>query len=75
MPRQLTDRGIRLNNIAAYLTPALTLLDELNDALGPPFVHSIARTTLSLLTLLQVRVVEAKYPVNSQFLESEAEQG
>ncbi|KAJ7812614.1 hypothetical protein B0H14DRAFT_2605609 [Mycena olivaceomarginata] len=48
--RSLTD--IQLDNIRTCLAPALTLLNELNDAFDPPFVQSIANTILSLVNVL-----------------------
>jgi hypothetical protein len=56
MPRQNTSTAAdtRLSNITAYLTPALTLLDELNDAFGSSFLQPILKTTLSLITAAQV---------------------
>jgi hypothetical protein len=36
MPHQPTVTDIRFNTIIACLTPAVTLLNELNDASGPP---------------------------------------
>ncbi|KAJ7887263.1 hypothetical protein B0H14DRAFT_3725032 [Mycena olivaceomarginata] len=53
MPRQSTVTGIRLNNIKGCLTPALTLLQELNDAFGPPFIQPIANTIESLIDMVQ----------------------
>ncbi|KAJ7810219.1 hypothetical protein B0H14DRAFT_2607507 [Mycena olivaceomarginata] len=53
MPRQNTTAEARLNTITAYLTPALTLLDDLNDALGSSFVQPISVATLSLITAMQ----------------------
>ncbi|KAJ7888445.1 hypothetical protein B0H14DRAFT_3716680, partial [Mycena olivaceomarginata] len=53
MPRQSTVTEIRLNNIKGCLTPALTLLKELNDAFGPPFIQSIANTIESLINIIQ----------------------
>jgi hypothetical protein len=50
--RSLTD--IQLDNIRTCLAPALTLLNELNDAFGSPFVQSIANTILSLVNVLPV---------------------
>ncbi|KAJ7889983.1 hypothetical protein B0H13DRAFT_1887836 [Mycena leptocephala] len=43
MPRQNTGADTRLSNITGYLTPALTLLDELNDAFGSSFVQPITK--------------------------------
>jgi hypothetical protein len=54
MPRQHTTADNRLSNITAYLTPALTLLDELNDAFGSSFVLPISKTTLSWITTMEV---------------------
>ncbi|KAJ7777814.1 hypothetical protein B0H14DRAFT_3587162 [Mycena olivaceomarginata] len=53
MPRQSTVTDIRLNNIKGCLTPALTLLKELNDAFGPPFIQPIANTIESLIDMVQ----------------------
>ncbi|KAJ7336827.1 hypothetical protein DFH08DRAFT_1017920 [Mycena albidolilacea] len=53
MPRQSTVTEIRLNNIKGCLTPALTLLKELNDAFGPPFIQCIANTIESLIDMVQ----------------------
>ncbi|KAJ7796123.1 P-loop containing nucleoside triphosphate hydrolase protein, partial [Mycena olivaceomarginata] len=53
MPRQSTVTEIRLNNIKGCLTPALTLLKELNDAFGPPFIQPIANTIESLIDMVQ----------------------
>jgi hypothetical protein len=58
MPRQLAATEIRLDNITACLTCALTLLNELNDAFAPAFVQTISNTTLSLITVVQVIVLE-----------------
>jgi hypothetical protein len=46
---------ICVTNIVEYLTPALTLLKELNDAFGPPFIQPIANTIESLIGKAQVR--------------------
>jgi hypothetical protein len=54
MPRQPTVTEIRLNSITACLTAALTLLNELNDAFGPPFIQPISNTVLSLMAMVQV---------------------
>jgi hypothetical protein len=58
MPRQSTLTEIRVTNIVQYLTPALTLLKELNDAFGPPFIQSIANTIESVISMAQVRKLE-----------------
>ncbi|KAJ7123640.1 hypothetical protein C8R44DRAFT_784133 [Mycena epipterygia] len=44
---------IRMKNILACLTPAVTLLNEINDAFGTPFIQAISNTTLSLITAVQ----------------------
>ncbi|KAF8169985.1 hypothetical protein K438DRAFT_1773920 [Mycena galopus ATCC 62051] len=53
MPRQLTGAKAHLDHIATCLTLVLPLLDELNDAFGPPFVQSILNTVQSLINLVQ----------------------
>ncbi|KAJ7744306.1 hypothetical protein B0H14DRAFT_2637294 [Mycena olivaceomarginata] len=50
MPRQ---PKIDLANITTYLTPAVTLLTELNDAFGPPFVQPIAGAIQGLMNIVQ----------------------
>jgi hypothetical protein len=39
---------MRLKNITKYLSLATSMLDELCDAFGNPFLKAISRTTLSL---------------------------
>jgi hypothetical protein len=58
MPRQSTRTEIRVTNIVQCLTPALTLLKDLDDAFGPPFIQPIANTIESLITMAQVRKLE-----------------
>jgi hypothetical protein len=58
MPRQSTLTEIRLTNVVEYLTPALALLKELDDALGPPFIHPIANTIEALISMARVRKFE-----------------
>ncbi|KAJ7025826.1 hypothetical protein C8F04DRAFT_1400355, partial [Mycena alexandri] len=53
MPRQNPATEVRINSITACLTPALTLLDELNDALGSPFILPIVKTVEALITRVQ----------------------
>jgi hypothetical protein len=55
MLRQSTLAEIRVTNIVQCLSPALTLLKELNDAFGPPFIQPIANTIESLIGMAQVR--------------------
>ncbi|KAJ7330412.1 hypothetical protein DFH08DRAFT_940328 [Mycena albidolilacea] len=51
MPRQSTLTEIRVTYIVECLTPALTLLKELNEAFGPPFIQPIANTIESLISM------------------------
>ncbi|KAJ7451934.1 hypothetical protein FB451DRAFT_1524494 [Mycena latifolia] len=44
---------IRLNNTITCLAPVITLLNELSDAFGTPFVPAIATTALSLMAAVQ----------------------
>ncbi|KAF7344349.1 hypothetical protein MSAN_01915900 [Mycena sanguinolenta] len=53
MPRQPTITEIRLEKVTACLSPAVTLLNELNDAFAPPFAQQILNTVASLLKLVQ----------------------
>ena len=65
MPREPTVTEIRLENLTACLTPAVTLLNELNDAFAPPFVQPISNTVASLLKLGQVLRVPMRNAVDS----------
>jgi hypothetical protein len=58
MPRQSTLTEICVTNIVEYLTPALTILKELDDAFGLPFIRPIANTIKSLIGMVQVRKPE-----------------
>ncbi|KAJ7159686.1 hypothetical protein C8R46DRAFT_1287162 [Mycena filopes] len=53
MPNPHTAAEIRANNITAYLTPALTLLDSLNDAFGLSYIQPIIKTTQALMVGVQ----------------------
>ncbi|KAJ7472960.1 hypothetical protein B0H11DRAFT_2195851 [Mycena galericulata] len=53
MPHQPTITETRINNIIIGLKPAVTLLNEIHDAFGTPFVQAISNTTLSLITIIQ----------------------
>ncbi|KAJ7445458.1 hypothetical protein FB451DRAFT_1412733 [Mycena latifolia] len=53
MSPQPTVTEIRLNNTITCLAPVITLLNELSDAFGTPFVPAISNTTLSLITAVQ----------------------
>ncbi|KAF8214715.1 hypothetical protein K438DRAFT_1927030 [Mycena galopus ATCC 62051] len=53
MPRQSTVAKAQLSDITACLKLTLPLLHELNDAIGPPFVQSIANTVQTLINSIQ----------------------
>ncbi|KAJ7351565.1 hypothetical protein DFH08DRAFT_935169 [Mycena albidolilacea] len=53
MPRQPTVTETHLERIVACLAPGLTLLKELNDAFGPPFILTISNTIEALIDMVQ----------------------
>ncbi|KAF8189087.1 hypothetical protein K438DRAFT_1936075 [Mycena galopus ATCC 62051] len=53
MPRRPTCTEIHLETTVASLTPMVTLLKELNDTFGPPFVQPIVCTIESLIDVGQ----------------------
>ncbi|KAF8206106.1 hypothetical protein K438DRAFT_1756827 [Mycena galopus ATCC 62051] len=53
MPHEPTVNEIRLDNSRTCLTLALPLLNQLNDAFGPPFVQSISNTLQALVNSAQ----------------------
>ncbi|KAJ7131130.1 hypothetical protein C8R44DRAFT_904164 [Mycena epipterygia] len=53
MPQQHTVTEIRMNAVLAGFTPMVTLLNEVTDAFGMPFMRAISNTTLSLITSAQ----------------------
>ncbi|KAJ6453564.1 hypothetical protein C8R45DRAFT_1192803 [Mycena sanguinolenta] len=53
MPRQPTVTEIRLKSLIASLTPAVTVLNELDDTFAPPFILPISNTITSLIKLVQ----------------------
>ncbi|KAJ7131102.1 hypothetical protein C8R44DRAFT_731370 [Mycena epipterygia] len=53
MPHQPTATEVRMNSVLAILTPMVTLLNEMTDAFGTPFMRAISSTTLSLMALVQ----------------------
>jgi hypothetical protein len=55
-PHQFTVTEARLNTIAIYLTPAVKLLDDINDAFGSSFLQPISKTTFSLIVEVQVTI-------------------
>ncbi|KAJ6510989.1 hypothetical protein C8R45DRAFT_1068835 [Mycena sanguinolenta] len=53
MPRQPTITESQLENLTACLTPAVRILNELNEAFAPPFIQPISNTIFSLINLVQ----------------------
>ncbi|KAJ7166866.1 hypothetical protein C8R46DRAFT_1219249 [Mycena filopes] len=53
MPHPHTTIKSRVDSITAYLTPALTLLGELNDAFGLSYVQPIIKTVQALIVGVQ----------------------
>ncbi|KAJ7131148.1 hypothetical protein C8R44DRAFT_731413 [Mycena epipterygia] len=53
MPYRPTATEIRMKDVLAGLTPVVTLLNEITDAFGTPFMRAISSTTLSLMTSVQ----------------------
>ncbi|KAJ7735061.1 hypothetical protein B0H16DRAFT_136049 [Mycena metata] len=53
MPREDSATEARIHNLTASLTPAITLLEELNDAFGPPCIQPIVKTVQALVTGVQ----------------------
>ncbi|KAJ7134000.1 hypothetical protein C8R43DRAFT_1110272 [Mycena crocata] len=53
MPREPTVFDIRSNNIITCSKLAVSLLNDIHDAYGTPFVQAIANTTLSILDTIQ----------------------
>ncbi|KAJ7451914.1 hypothetical protein FB451DRAFT_1524463 [Mycena latifolia] len=70
MPPQPTVAEIRLNNTLTCLAPVITLLTELSDAFGTPFVPAISNTTLSLMTAVQLANVKKNKEDCIQLLEN-----
>jgi hypothetical protein len=59
MPRHLPRMiEIGLHNIAEYLTLTVTLLKDLDNAFGPPFIQPIANTLESFVAIVQVISLE-----------------
>ncbi|KAF8146775.1 hypothetical protein K438DRAFT_2092589 [Mycena galopus ATCC 62051] len=54
MSRQTAVAEIRLGNITTCLKLAVPLLNELNDAFGPPFVQTIAKTIQAIINLIEL---------------------
>ncbi|KAJ6472073.1 hypothetical protein C8R45DRAFT_1104280 [Mycena sanguinolenta] len=53
MPRQPTVTEFRLESLASCLAPIVTVLNELHDAFGSPFVQPISDRVVSLIKLVQ----------------------
>ncbi|KAJ7812548.1 hypothetical protein B0H14DRAFT_3478718 [Mycena olivaceomarginata] len=53
MPRHQTATELRLNDILTCLRSAVTLLNDVHDGFGTPFVYAISSTILSLITIVQ----------------------
>ncbi|KAJ7484299.1 hypothetical protein FB451DRAFT_1363850 [Mycena latifolia] len=53
MSPQPTVTDIHLNNTISCLTPVITVLNELSDVFGTPFLPAISNTTLSLITAVE----------------------
>ncbi|KAJ7720182.1 hypothetical protein B0H16DRAFT_1793701 [Mycena metata] len=53
MPRQHAITEARIYGLIACLTPAVTLLDKLDDTFGPPFIRPIVKTVQALITGVQ----------------------
>ncbi|KAJ7453771.1 hypothetical protein FB451DRAFT_1565458 [Mycena latifolia] len=53
MPRPQTSTAARWNTIKNSLTSIATLLEELNDVFGTPFVQAISNTAASLIAAVQ----------------------
>ncbi|KAJ7724012.1 hypothetical protein B0H16DRAFT_1786551 [Mycena metata] len=53
MPRQEPAIETRIHKLAACLTPAVMLLEELNTALGPLFIQPIVKTVQALIAGVQ----------------------
>jgi hypothetical protein len=58
MPRHPEIPLVSITACLACLAPAVTLLKELNDAFGPPFVQPIANTIETLINTVKVRQLE-----------------
>jgi hypothetical protein len=54
MPAHTSTPEAQLSSILACLTPTVTLLNELSDGLGTPFIQAISNTTVSLISAVQV---------------------
>ncbi|KAF8170444.1 hypothetical protein K438DRAFT_1773689 [Mycena galopus ATCC 62051] len=73
MPRQPTSSESHIENITACLTLALPLLNELNDAFGPPFVQSISNTIQALINLVKLmdKIHQVLWAIINLYVKSE----
>ncbi|KAF8179549.1 hypothetical protein K438DRAFT_1768911 [Mycena galopus ATCC 62051] len=69
MPRQTTVAEIRLGNITTCLKLAVALLNELNDAFGPPFIQTIAKTIQAIINSIVSYVQLSTFISNLKLLE------
>ncbi|KAJ7738726.1 hypothetical protein B0H16DRAFT_1729700 [Mycena metata] len=53
MPRRTNPWEDQIQNLKVTLTPALTLLDELDESLAPPFIAAIGKITRALVDGLE----------------------
>ncbi|KAJ7690931.1 P-loop containing nucleoside triphosphate hydrolase protein [Mycena metata] len=53
MPRQDPATEARIHQLTACLTPAVTLLEDLNDVFGLPFIQPIVKTVQALIAGIQ----------------------
>ncbi|KAJ7131136.1 hypothetical protein C8R44DRAFT_55600 [Mycena epipterygia] len=53
MSHQLSVAEVRMNGVLTVLTPIVTLLNEITDAFGTPFMRAISSTILSLMASVQ----------------------
>ncbi|KAJ7038059.1 hypothetical protein C8F04DRAFT_1328104 [Mycena alexandri] len=54
MPRRSNATEVRIKDITARLTPALTLLSEVGNTFGTPFIQPIVKTAEALIAGIKV---------------------
>ncbi|KAJ7735058.1 hypothetical protein B0H16DRAFT_1695756 [Mycena metata] len=62
MPRPDPATEARIHQLTTCLDPAVTLLEELNDAFGPPCIQPIVKTVQALITGVQSETVGSLPP-------------
>ncbi|KAJ7758309.1 hypothetical protein B0H16DRAFT_1689329 [Mycena metata] len=62
MSHQDTAIEARIHELTAHLTPAVTLLEALNDAFGPPFLRPIIKTVQALIAGIQSETAGSLLP-------------